>query len=253
MVDNRLKKGDSVPYAQVAHAILYHPDLSLKAKGLYSYMYAKPDNWNFTASSMSSQLKEGRRAILNILKELKEFGLLEYKKLTSGRGVYTIYSSVSSIKQPKCKNSTKAKNSQSAKTAPCKNSTVQKQHSIINKDTIINKDLNKNPDKKWGEDEKSSLKSKRKKQKLNLTPEEQDYKRRLINCDHVGLIGSVLVEGVLENVYIDTSRRLYTESRNTKQILSSTLTEIYKQLHELNEMKKRSNKEKLNEVLSKLK
>jgi len=125
---NRLKKGDGVPYAQIANEILRHSQLSLKAKGLYAYMYSMADDWNFTASSMAAQLLEGKRSILSALDELKQFGLLEYKKLKSGRGVYTIFSSIKLKDKPKCENRTMAENSQSAKTAPCRNRTVRKPH-----------------------------------------------------------------------------------------------------------------------------
>lgn len=114
---------------------------------------------------------------------------------------------------------------------------MRKPHCIKNKDTYKNKDFNKNPDK--GLDDKSSFKSNRK-NKLNLTKEENDYRVKLYNHSYVGFIARVMVEDKEEGVYIDSDRRLYTDSKSTKQIVSSTLTEIYKQLHEINEMKKRT-------------
>ena len=250
-MSNRLKKGDGVPYAQIANSILRHPELSLKAKGLYGYMYSMSDGWNFTASSMAKQLKESRRTILVILTELKEFGLLEYEKLKTGKGLYTIYSEVKPKNKPKCNNCTLPKISLSATSAPCNNDTVQILHPIKNKDTIKNKDFNKNPNK--GNDYKSK-KSKSKKQKLDLTQEEQDYKDRAVNHSFVGRISpDIFVEGKFESVYIDIDRKLYTDSRSSKQILSSTLTEIWKQLYSVNEVKRNADSEKLAQALSKLK
>ena len=245
----RLVKGDGIPYAQIANEILRHPELSLKAKGLYSYMYSMPNNWNFTASSMAAQLKEARKAILSIMKELKDFGLLSYEKQNSGKGIYTIYSSVVT---PKSQKGTKPNLHQSPKTTPCQNDTVPKRDCIKNKDSIKNKDFINNP-KNGVKDYKSSLKSKSKKQKLNLTKEEQEYKQKLISCNYIGFITKVMVENKFECVYIDDHRKIYTDSRSNKQILSSTLTEIYKQLHQFNESKKKSNSQRLENSLSKLK
>ena len=262
MKSNRLRKGDEVPYAQIANEISRHPALSLKAKGLYTYMYSMPDNWNFTASSIASQIKENRKTILSILNELKEFGLLEYEKLSTGKGIYTIYSTIVEPEieenpenkpkskkgtlgknEPKSEKGTLPKNSQSPKMPPCKNATVAKTDCIKNKDTFKNKDFNKNPERQRGEDKKSSFKSKgkRKTQKLNLPDEVRDYKDRLYRHSYVGRITlhPINVEQRLEHVYIDNSRKIYTDSKSNKQILTSTLEEIYKQLHEQNELKKR--------------
>ena len=242
-MSNRLKKGDSIPYAQISNAILRNKDLSLKAKGLYGFMYSMADGWNFTASSMASQLKESRKSILLIMKELKEFGLIEYEKLKSGKGIYTIYSDINPVNKPKSRNDTLPENSQSPETTPCQNDTVSKEDCIKNKDTIKNQDFINNPIE--GSDCKSSKsKGKSKKQKLNLTEEELAYRVKLFKSSYVGRLCKVYVEQKEEYVFIDEERKIYTESRTNKQILSSTLSEIYKQLHIQNESQKRV-KEKL--------
>ena len=253
-MSNRLRKGDGVPFTQIHNEVLFHPELSLKAKGLYSYMYAKPDDWNFTASSMAAQLKEGKRAILNILNELKEFGLLEYKKLSNGKSEYTIYSSINPNKQPKCKNSTLPKNSQSAETAPCKKRTVQKQHRINNKDTITNKeDINNTPiSPKGDKGEKGFFK----KSSLGLDQEVATYKKKVIEANKkkpLGLIGRYWVEDKQENVFIDAKGYLYTDTRNSKQIVTSTLKELWTQIYEFQKIVQNQDKERLMQVVSKLK
>ena len=252
-MSNRLKKGDGVPYAQIANSILRHPELSLKAKGLYGYMYSMKSGWTFTASSMAKQLKESRKAILGIIKELKEFGLLEYEKLNSGKGIYTIFSEIKPINSPKSQNDTLPIIALSPETTPCQNDTVSKEDCNKNENTTKNPIFYQNPIE--GEDYKSKKsKGKSKKQKLDLTQEEQEYKKKLVNHTHVGCVyTNVLVEGKYEAVYIDTQRKLYTDSRSTKQILSSTLTEIWKQLYTANEARKNANPKKMAQALSKLK
>ena len=203
-MSTRLKKGDGVGFVQIPNDILYDETLSLKAKGLYSYMLSKPDNWNFTSRSMASQLKEARRSILSAINELKDFGLLEYKRLRGGSGRYTIYTSV-----PKRHHGTK--------TTPSQNDTEPKRNRINNTYPISNTDCNNNP---W------------------------DFRKKMVKSGHVGRLEKVYVEQVLENVYLDSEGKLYTDTRSTKQILKSTAYEIWKQLEEINEINKNANSER---------
>lgn len=58
--------------------------LSLKAKGLLSWMLSLPDDWDYSIKGMSKCHKDGEDAITSALKELKEFGYLEVVKLKPG-------------------------------------------------------------------------------------------------------------------------------------------------------------------------
>lgn len=86
---NQIKKR-VLPFTQINNTLLNSTALSLKAKGLYSFMFSKPENWNFTIKSMSKQLKEGVESISSALKELKKYGWIKYNKLTNGSGIYTL-------------------------------------------------------------------------------------------------------------------------------------------------------------------
>jgi DNA-binding Lrp family transcriptional regulator len=83
-----------VPFAQVARDVLNNKKLSLKAKGLYAYLYGKPSEWNFSASRISNEIKESRPTILDILKELEGSGLLKREKKSDGRVEYLLYTTV---------------------------------------------------------------------------------------------------------------------------------------------------------------
>ena len=74
-----------VPFTQVANSILNDPKLSLRAKGLFSYIYSKPHGWEFSTWRMSKENLEGRDAIRTALKELIKAGFLTRKKLKTGR------------------------------------------------------------------------------------------------------------------------------------------------------------------------
>lgn len=89
-MDNNFKK-QVVPFTQVPNNLLYDPDISFKAKGLWAYMSAKPDGWNFSADRIAMETKEERKAILAGLKELSGAGYITAKKLKDGRIEYTLH------------------------------------------------------------------------------------------------------------------------------------------------------------------
>lgn len=83
-------KKDQIPFTQVANEVLNDPTLSLKAKGLYAYLYSKPQGWDFASLRMMKESTDGRDGIRGALKELEAHGFLTRKKLTTGRMEYQI-------------------------------------------------------------------------------------------------------------------------------------------------------------------
>ena len=57
MKDSLLKK-QVVPFTQVSNNLINDKNLSLKSKGLYVFMFSKPQGWNFTIRSMSKQRRK---------------------------------------------------------------------------------------------------------------------------------------------------------------------------------------------------
>ena len=92
-MESNLKK-QALPFTQVPNELLYNPDISFKAKGIWAYMSAKPEGWNFSADRMAKETKEERKAILAGLKELSENGYITAKKLKDGRIEYTLHLAV---------------------------------------------------------------------------------------------------------------------------------------------------------------
>lgn len=78
----------NVPFTMVANEVLSRADLSLKAKGLYAYLFSKPDDWDFAAQRIAGECKEGKDVIFRVLKELERGKLLERRRLPSGRMEY---------------------------------------------------------------------------------------------------------------------------------------------------------------------
>ena len=97
------KKSSKKNFTQVSNEMLSDKRLTLKARGLFAYMDSKPDDWNFTLRSMATQFKDGIDSISSAMKELKEFGYVEYEKFTDGSGVYKMYDNPS-LENPNLKN-----------------------------------------------------------------------------------------------------------------------------------------------------
>lgn len=75
-------------YTVMSNFHLQDKRLSLKAKGLLSYMLSLPETWDYSLSGLCAICKEGKKAIRNILSELKEYGYLEVRQYREKNGYY---------------------------------------------------------------------------------------------------------------------------------------------------------------------
>lgn len=70
-------------------------EMSLKAKGLLSFMLSLPDDWDYSIAGLETLLKESRSTIAVVLKELELFGFLERKQIRDNGKIvdweYVIY------------------------------------------------------------------------------------------------------------------------------------------------------------------
>jgi len=62
--------------------------LSLKAKGLLSYMFSLPEDWDYSLNGLVAICKEQERAIKSTLSELKEKGYLVIEKNRNNKGYF---------------------------------------------------------------------------------------------------------------------------------------------------------------------
>lgn len=125
----------------VANDVLKDKNLSFKAKGLYSYLFSKPDDWDFSSNRMVMETADGRESIMSGLTELENCGYLDREKLPNGRMQYTLkYSSNSlsrenplRVDKPKSGKPTVAK-PHSGKTPPISNTynPSNKEEKVIN-------------------------------------------------------------------------------------------------------------------------
>jgi len=89
---SNFNKNIDQPFGWEPNEIIFNPNLSLKAKGLWLYMNAKPDGWHFASERIAKENAEGITSIRAALKELAQAGLLKWKKQGDGRIIYTLES-----------------------------------------------------------------------------------------------------------------------------------------------------------------
>lgn len=77
-----------VPFTQVANALLNDAKLSWKAKGLFAYLYSKPEKWDFSTQRMYKDSAGGRESLMSGIKELEDAGYLTRKRLSTGKVTY---------------------------------------------------------------------------------------------------------------------------------------------------------------------
>lgn len=80
----------NIPFTMVANEVLSRTDISLKAKGLYAYLFSKPDGWDFAGDRIAKEMKDGRKVVFSALKELETSGLLKRSRHPDGKMEYTI-------------------------------------------------------------------------------------------------------------------------------------------------------------------
>ena len=82
---------EKIPFTQVANGVLTDSRLSAKAKGLYAYLYSKPDGWDFAVARICLEMADGKASITEGLQELEWFGFLTRKRQADGRVVYLVH------------------------------------------------------------------------------------------------------------------------------------------------------------------
>lgn len=68
-------------YTVMSNYHLREKNMSLKAKGLLSWMLSNTDSWDYSIQGIVANCKENESAIKSTLKELQSFGYLQIKKL----------------------------------------------------------------------------------------------------------------------------------------------------------------------------
>ena len=83
----KLKKYNT-GYTQVLNEVLYNKNISLRAKGLYAYLFSKPDEWQFHWEVMTTEIQETKGQMYPAIKELIEAGYIIRKQAKNENGVF---------------------------------------------------------------------------------------------------------------------------------------------------------------------
>lgn len=250
----KLKKKEN-QYAQVHVNMLRDRTLSLKAKGLGAVLESYSNDFEVSVKSIEIGSSDGQKSIKNAIKELENghylfrfqthdksgkfvtFWAFDSQKLEVGylKEIIAELEKVELItindlltpgyqKGSAVNTITGVPFTGGGKTIDGKS--ADGSGTTYNNNIYKNKDYKNNPDNKQGYDEKPKV-------KLNLSDEVSTFRQKLINSKYVGHLALVMVEGECEDVYINEQGLLYTKNRTPKQIVSSTLNEIWEQLQEL--------------------
>ena len=106
-MDKNFTKNIKRPFGWEPNEIIFNPNLSLKAKGLWLYMNSKPEGWHFASERIADECSDGITSIRAGLKELADAGLLKWKKQGDGRIIYTLeMDAILPVENPKSENLT---------------------------------------------------------------------------------------------------------------------------------------------------
>lgn len=92
-------------YTTMANYHLRDRELSLKAKGLMSFMLSLPETWDYSVMGLVSCLKESRNTVRVTLQELEQHGYLTRNRIRDEHGLLRQTEYILS-EQPKSKNPT---------------------------------------------------------------------------------------------------------------------------------------------------
>ena len=99
-------------YTVMSNYHLRDKNLSLKSKGLLSFMLSLPEDWKYSLKGLAAISKDGIYVIRNCVKELEKYGYVQRRKARNDKGQmvdveYIIYEQpVNSKKYPCLENPT---------------------------------------------------------------------------------------------------------------------------------------------------
>lgn len=129
---------EKIPFTQVANEVLCDKRITAKAKGLYAYLYSKPQGWDFAVERISFEMADGIKAVNSGLQELESFGLLTREKQSDGRVIYTVHFPP---KEPNVQNGHKGEKP-NVQNGRMPKRQIAEMDIISNKDSIIIKNIN---------------------------------------------------------------------------------------------------------------
>ena len=94
-------------YTVMSNYHLRDKNLSLKSKGLLSFMLSLPEDWRYSLKGLAAISKDGIYVIRNCVKELEKYGYVQRRKARNDKGQmvdveYIIYEQPVKFKKSPC-------------------------------------------------------------------------------------------------------------------------------------------------------
>lgn len=86
-----LKKRIKNKFTPTPNEIINSKNLSFRAKGIWTFLNSKPDDWKFSVYRISQESKDGRDAVRNAIKELEKESFLFRKAIKDENGKFNGY------------------------------------------------------------------------------------------------------------------------------------------------------------------
>lgn len=125
----RIRKAQAANYTTITNSIINSPLLSAKSKGVYLYLFSKPDDWVFSEERITRDFTDGLHSIRTAIKDLIKAGLLQrlrYAPTKDSSGKFT--SEVEYIIHQEL--------------PTCENPILGKSHDIVKKEYLQKKERN---------------------------------------------------------------------------------------------------------------
>lgn len=132
-------------YTITDNQIIKDERLSWKARGIFQYLWAMPDDWNFYVDEVAKHSKDGIKALKSGLSELEKYGYLKRIRIRDKKGLFSEMSwklsdtgnlSISTIFGP-------TDNSIDGKNGPTDNGTLLNKNNTNKKETLNKKNTKK--------------------------------------------------------------------------------------------------------------
>ena len=76
-------------YTITDNQIIKDERLSWKARGIFQYLWAMPDDWNFYVDEVAKHSKDGIKALKSGLSELEKYGYLKRIRIRDKKGLFS--------------------------------------------------------------------------------------------------------------------------------------------------------------------
>lgn len=143
---------EKIRFTQVSNDVLNDKNLSAKAKGVFAYLYSKPDDWDFAIERISNDFIDGDKSIRSWIKELESKNYLKRIKWWDWRMQYYIGINLDNTQPAKREgreNEPTSQNGNQPKCQPAETGGLSNIDNINNTEIINNKEINSHFEEFW--------------------------------------------------------------------------------------------------------